>query len=49
PSGLHGHCINHETHEIHENGAVIVRAFSPWIVEGDIEMALIVGLRPTLV
>jgi len=47
--GLDGHCANHETHEIHENVAVIVRAFSPWIVENDVEMALVVGLRPTLV
>ena len=47
-SGLHGHCINHETHEIHENGAVMVRAFSPSIVESDVEMALFVGLHPTL-
>ncbi|NLH74809.1 MAG: hypothetical protein GX456_17305 [Verrucomicrobia bacterium] len=32
-----------------ENVAVIVRAFSPRIVENDVEMALVVGLRPTLV
>ncbi|NLH74386.1 MAG: hypothetical protein GX456_15140 [Verrucomicrobia bacterium] len=43
------HCINHETHEIHENIAGMVRAFSPWIVENDVEMALVVGLCPTLV
>ncbi|NLH74065.1 MAG: hypothetical protein GX456_13495 [Verrucomicrobia bacterium] len=47
--GLDGHCANHETHQIRENAAVIVRAFSPWIVESDVEMALVVGLRPTLV
>jgi len=29
--------------------AVIGRAFSPWIVEGDVEMALVVGLHPALV
>jgi len=32
-----------------ENVAVIVRAFSPWIVECDVETFLVVGLRPTLV
>jgi len=47
--GLDGDCPNHETREIHENIAVVVRAFSPWIVESDVEMALVVGLRPTLV
>ena len=47
--GLDGHCPNHETHETHENIAGIVRAFSPRIVENDVEMALVVGLRPTLV
>ncbi|NLH73705.1 MAG: hypothetical protein GX456_11685 [Verrucomicrobia bacterium] len=47
--GLDGHCANHETHETHEKLAVIVRAFSPSIVESDVEMALVVGLRPTLV
>ncbi len=47
--GLDGDCINHEIHEIHENIAAVVRAFSPWIVENDVEMALVVGLRPTLV
>ncbi|NLH75112.1 MAG: hypothetical protein GX456_18855 [Verrucomicrobia bacterium] len=26
---LDGYCPNHETHEIHQNGAGIVRAFSP--------------------
>jgi len=46
---LDGHWANHETHEIHENIAVIVRAFSPWIVESDVEMVLVVGLHPTLV
>ncbi|NLH72862.1 MAG: hypothetical protein GX456_07390 [Verrucomicrobia bacterium] len=47
--GLDGHCINHEIHQTRENGAGIVLAFSPWIVESDVEMALVVGLRPTLV
>jgi len=47
--GLDGHCANHETHQTHENIVVIVQAFSPWIVESDVEMALFVGLRPTLV
>jgi len=47
--GLDGDCPNHETREIHENIAVVVRAFSPWIVENDVQMALVVGLRPTLV
>jgi len=47
--GLDGAYINHETHETRENVAVIVRAFSPWIVENDVEMAVVVGLRPTLV
>jgi len=47
--GLDGHCANHETHETHGNVAVIVRAFSPWIVGSDVEKALVVGLRPTLV
>jgi len=28
---------------------VIVRAFSPWIVESGVEMAIVVELRPTLV
>jgi len=47
--GMDEHCVNHETHETRENVAVIVRAFSPWIVESDVEMALVVGLCPTLV
>ena len=46
---LDGHCVNHEIHQTRENVAGIVRAFSPWIVESDVEMALVVGLRPTLV
>jgi len=47
--GLDGHFANHEIHKTHENVPVVVRAFSPWIVECDLEMALFVGLRPTLV
>ena len=49
PVGLNAACPNRETHKTHENVPVIVRAFSPWIVETDLEMALVVGLRPTLV
>ncbi len=49
PVGLDGDCPNHETHETREKVAVIVRAFSPRIVENDVEMAIVVGLRPTLV
>ncbi len=40
---------NHEIHETRENVAGIGRAFSSSIVESDVEMVLVVGLRPTLV